>query len=114
MKKYAFLSIIVVLCALSFALSGCQSARSISYGRANEGYVQFVGSKYSSVTVIFDDDVKITAKVNKAGEKVNKNDNTYSVTPGAHKVEVFDSKGNTILAKQIYVSAQEIRTVSLP
>ena len=114
MRKYTFLSVIAALFALCSVLAGCKSARSISYGRANEGYVQFVGSQYSSVTVIFDDDVKITAKVNKSGEKVSKNDNTYAVTPGAHKVEVFDNKGNTILVKQIFVSAQEIRTVSLP
>ncbi len=112
-----FLCIIPVLCAFAalFLVSGCESAKTVSYGKADVGYVQFVSAtKYSSVKVVFDDSVTITARVNSSKDRIVENDSTYSVTPGAHAIEVFDKKGDSILKKKIFVSAQEIRTVELP
>ena len=115
-KTLSFFAIAALLTAALLCLSGCESPKSTSYGLPDVGYVQFVSStkNHKNVTAIFDNDVTIKAKVNSTEDRTIENDSNYAVTTGRHSLQVLDSKGNTILTKDIFVSAQEIRIVYLP
>ncbi|MBR1911606.1 MAG: hypothetical protein IJ828_04545 [Treponema sp.] len=117
MKKHGLLGCIALIALVVAAafFSSCESPRSASYGLPDVGYVQFVSStKYKNVTAVFDDDVRITAKVNSAEDRTIENDSNYAVTTGRHSVQVFDSKGTLLVSKDIFVSAQEIKVIYLP
>lgn len=118
MKRLSFFglsALIAVAVLLVAGFSGCESPRTASYGVPDVGYVQFVSStKYKNAKAVFDDDVTVTIKVNKAEERTIENDSNYAVTTGRHSVQVFDSRGSLVLSKDIFVSAQEIRVIYLP
>ncbi len=118
MKKLNFFELfaIAVLAVLAAAFfSGCESPRSVSHGMPDVGYVQFVSSSnYKNVTAVFDEDVTIKAKVISSEDRTIESDHNYAVTTGRHSVQVFDSKGNILVSRDIFVAAQEIRIIYLP
>ena len=118
MKKlhfFNFFALIAIAVFVALCFSGCETPRTASYGLPDIGYVQFVSStKYKNVRAVFDDEVTVTAKVNSVEDRTVESDSNYAVTTGRHSVQVFDSKGNLLVSKDIFVSAQEIRMIYLP
>ena len=105
----------LLLTAALFCFAGCQSARSAAYGRENIGYVQFVSSsQHGSVRVVLDGSTEFSAKVNPPDKRTIDNGSTYAVLPGSHDMDVYGSGGKLLLSRTLFISAQEIRTVSLP
>ncbi|HBG64934.1 MAG TPA: hypothetical protein DDW78_00465 [Treponema sp.] len=114
-KKRGGLLLVLAAAMAVLALAGCQSARSAAYGRENVGYVQFVSStKHGSVKVVLDGSTEFSAKVNSSAKRTIENGSTYAVQPGSHELEVYGSGGKLLLSRTVFISAQEIRTVSLP
>lgn len=115
MRKLSFFALAALAILGLFCFASCESPKTVAHGIPDVAYVQFVSStRYKSVTVIFDGNAQITAKVNSAEDRTIDNDYNYAVTTGRHSMEVFDSNGKSILYKDIFVSAQEVRIIYLP
>ena len=97
-----------------FVLSGCTGVKTLSTGLENEAYLEFVGNpgNYSGgITVTIDDKTTFTANVNK--DRANRpKGKVYAISTGNHTVSV-SYQGTVIYSKQIFVSAQETKRISL-
>lgn len=107
----------IILAAVSLAaLTGCESAKSASYGVSNDGYIQFCGntSTYTDqITVTLDDTTNFKATVNSTDEIKIRHSNTYQLSSGPHTIAV-SYNGKEILTKKIFISGQSVNIVELP
>lgn len=111
MKQFIYTLVIGV-----FLIStACTGIKSTTKGLENESYLEIVANPndYSGgVTVLLDNDTSFNAKVGKPNKKRPK-DEIYAIPTGKHKISIsYD--GQIIYSKQIFVSAQETKQITLP
>ena len=102
---------------LVLLLCGCKAHYPVAQqsGKEDIGYLLFVSQKeYANtyVTVSLDDKKSFEAKVVKTKDS-NRKGTSYTVSTGRKKINV-DYKGNSIYNKEIFVSTQETKTITLP
>jgi len=87
-----------------------------SGGIDNQSYLQFVQGGSQSykdgITVHVDDNQPFTAKVNKL-KKLSIKGDTYIINPGVRHLKVVYN-GQTLYEKDVVISIQETKQISLP
>jgi hypothetical protein len=108
-KTTVFLTFCILL------LTSCGGTKTLSQGKENESYLEFISQavKYpDGVDVNVDNKTTFKAEVYKSNANRTKS-TVYAITPGTHTISV--SLNNKLLyQKQIFVSTQETKTISLP
>jgi len=107
---------IILLASIAFMLTtACTGVRTVTKGLENQAFIQVMGDKnvYSShVTIVLDGETTFMAEVNKIGTSIPKG-TVYAISTGKHFIEV-KNRNQVIYSKQIFVSAQETKQITLP
>lgn len=105
--------------ALGFILTAITSCKvgyiSEARGKAPEAYLQFVQTQTEydhGVTVTIDGKITFTAKVDKETRRGVKG-NKYAIATGRHQVKVMLNE-KLLFEKEIFVSSQELKQITLP
>jgi hypothetical protein len=110
MKKILFLLAIGLT-----ILTGCTGVKTVASGLENEAFISIVGNPNNyegGVDVTVDETTSFKAEVGK--EHTNRPKGTvYAISTGKHVVSV-SYRNTEIYKKQIFVSAQETKTIVLP
>ena len=96
-------------------LAGCHGLKTASGGLENEAFLEFLGDPANykgGVDVTIDDKTTFTAEVFK-DKRTRTKGQVYAISTGTHTVSVA-YKGKTLVKKQIFVSAQESKKITLP
>jgi hypothetical protein len=86
-----------------------------SKGKEQEAYLQIFQSQTSypdGVVVVVDDQQPFMAKVNK-DKKMNVKGNLYTIPTGRHHLKIT-AGGKLIYDKEIFISSQETKQITLP
>lgn len=102
---------------LVLLLCGCKAHSPVAQqsGKEDVAYLLFVSQKeYANkyVTVSLDDKNTFEAKVVKAKDS-NRKGTSYAISTGRKKINV-DYKGTSLYNKEIFVSTQETKIITLP
>ncbi|MEA3448545.1 MAG: hypothetical protein U9Q98_08890 [Bacteroidota bacterium] len=98
-----------------FFLSGCTGVKTVSKGLENKSFIEFIGKPGNypgGVDVTIDETKNFKAEVHKPGIKRPKG-NIYAIATGKHVLTV-KYNNEIIYNKQIFVSSQETKQISLP
>ncbi len=96
-------------------LGGCRGLKTASSGLENEAYLEFLGDSgfyKGGVNVTIDDKTSFTAEVYK-DKRTRTKGQVYAISTGTHTISVAYN-GKIIVKKQIFVSAQESKKITLP
>jgi len=98
-------------------MTGCRAHYPVSQqsGKEDIAYLLFVstGGQYDKAKVnVSIDDQQYEAEV-VPQKKANRRGTQYTATPGNHQLTVTKD-GQTLYQKRIFLSAQEVKTISLP
>lgn len=107
-------NILILLISLA-TLSGCTGVKSVTRGLENESFLELVGNPNNyqgGVDVNVDDKNTFKAEVNKDHQDRPKG-KVYAISPGTHIVTV-SYENQVIYKKQIFISTQETRKITLP
>ncbi len=110
MKKILFVFAIGLM-----LLAGCRGLKTVSNGLENEAFLEFLGDPGSykgGVNVTLDDKTTFLAEVYK-DKRTRTKGQVYAIPTGTHTVSV-SYNGKTLVKKQIFVSAQESKKITLP
>lgn len=113
MKKIS----ILFSCLLTVLLMGCKANAPVAQqsGKEDVAYLLFVsaGGEYKGQIVDFDiDGQKHEAEVQKQ-KTANRRGTQYTAPTGTHQLTVT-SNGRTIYSKKVFLSAQQVKTITLP
>ena len=113
MKKILFL----FTSLLALLLVGCKANAPVAQqgGKEDIAYLLFVssGGEYKSQMVQVDlDGQKYEAKVQKQ-KTANRRGTQYTAPVGTHQL-IVSSNGRTLYSKKVFLSAQEVKTITLP
>ncbi|MBB4045337.1 hypothetical protein [Bacteroides reticulotermitis] len=108
---------LLLMVGLVLLLCGCRAHYPVAQetGKEDMAYLLFVSPNvYANqyVTVTLDDQTKFEAKVVKA-KKSNRRGTSYAISTGRKKINV-ESGGKIIYQKEIFVSTQETKIITLP
>ncbi len=95
--------------------TACTGVQTVTKGLENQAYIQILGDRdvYSDqVTIVLDSETTFKAEVNKIGTSVPKG-TVYAISTGKHFIEV-KNRNQVVYSKQIFVSAQETKQITLP
>ncbi len=105
----AFVSVIVLLFA------GCKAHYPVSQqsGKEDMAYLLFVSESNKSykINVLLDRSLSFDAKTVRAKD-ADRNGTAYAVGTGRHKIKVLKD-GNVIYEKEIFISTQETKKITL-
>jgi len=110
MKKIVFIFLIGLI-----LIAGCTGLKTASRGLENEAFLEFVGipTNYpNGIDVQIDDKITFKAYVVK-DYAVRPKGKVYAIATGAHLISI-SHKNTLIFKKQIFVSAQETKKITLP
>ncbi|MEI6062775.1 MAG: hypothetical protein WCR72_18880 [Bacteroidota bacterium] len=96
-------------------LSSCGGIKTMSGGLENESFLEFLGnpSDYKGgVSVTIDDKTTFTAEVYK-DKTTRVKGQVYAISTGTHTIAV-SYNGKMLVKKQIFISAQETKKITLP
>ena len=114
MKKQLYFAISLAFFIL-FAAS-CTGIKTTAKGLENEAFIEFVGNPKNyknGLEVNIDDKINFKAEVNKSNAKNPNKGKVYAISTGKHIITV--SYENSVLyQKQIFISAQETKSIVLP
>lgn len=113
MKAKILLSVLAVVCLIV----GCKSSFPVAQqsGKEDMAYLVFVGPRatYGAKLVQVDvDGNTFEAKVIKP-KTANRKGTQYGVATGRRNI-IVKFKGNTVYSKQLFLSSQETKTITLP
>lgn len=108
---------VLMIITLLLLLCGCRANLPVSQqsGKEDIAFLLFVSAKEyknKDVTVTLDEATPFTARVVNA-RKANRRGTQYGVGVGTHQLTV-SSGDRTIYNKQIFLSTQEVKTITLP
>tara|TARA_R110002050_G_scaffold292293_3_gene447557 strand:+ start:5387 stop:5722 length:336 start_codon:yes stop_codon:yes gene_type:complete len=107
---------IILFASIAFMLTtACTGVQTVTKGLENQAYIQILGDRdvYSDqVTIVLDSETTFKAEVNKIGTSVPKG-TVYAISTGKHFIEV-KNRNQVVYSKQIFVSAQETKQITLP
>lgn len=108
---------LLILLALPVLLAACKAHAPVAQqsGKEDLAYLLFVSpQQYSgkTVQVMIDGKTDFPAKVVKA-RKSNRKGTQYGISTGRHKISV-SFEGRTLYQKEIFVSSQEVKQITLP
>jgi hypothetical protein len=107
---------IILLISIGFLLtSSCTGVQTVTKGLENQAFIQIMGDRSSypgGVKVTLDGETTFNAEVNKLGTTAPKV-TVYAIAVGKHFLEI-KYKNQLIYSKQIFVSAQETKQITLP
>lgn len=109
MKKLFICSILICL------FVGCKAPIAMQSGREDIAYLVFVSPKTywnKEVNVSIDNETNFEAKVVKA-KRSNRWGRQYGISTGRRNIKV-SYEGKTIYQKEIFVSSQETKVITLP
>jgi hypothetical protein len=114
MKKLS----IVLACVAAMLLSACRAHMPVAQqsGKEDVAYLLFVSQngdyhkKELSVTV---DDQLFTALGIRAKD-ANRRGSQYTAPTGTHMLIVKNAEGRTLYSKKVFLSSQEVKTITLP
>ena len=115
MKKLS----IVLLCVTAVLLSACRSHLPVAQqsGKEDVAYLLFVsqsGEYHKKDLTVSVDDQSYTAQGWKA-KTSNRRGTQYTAPTGTHQLTVKDSAtGKTLYSKKVFLSQQEVKTITLP
>lgn len=95
-------------------LTSCTGVKTVTKGLENQAYIEIIGtpSKYNGgVDVIVDKDLEFKAQVNK-GTSARPKGNVYAISTGKHTITV-KYQGKILYSKQVFVSSQETKQITL-
>lgn len=110
MKNLIYISFIGFILTVS-----CTGVKTVSKGLNNESYIEMIsnsGNYSDGVEVVIDDNISFNAQVNKGISKRPKG-NIYSISTGKHTITVKHNN-KVIYSKQIFISSQETKQITLP
>lgn len=105
----------LIITLFSLGLYSCGGIKTLSRGLESDSFLEFVGkpSNYGDgVEVKVDSNPIFKAEVNKKKDTKVRG-TVYAISTGQHNLKVF-SKSQLIYQKQIFVTAQETKTIELP
>lgn len=109
MKKILIFSVLICLFA------GCKAPIAMQSGREDMAYLVFVSPKTywnKEVNVSIDNETNFSAKVVKA-KRSNRWGRQYGISTGRRNLKV-SYEGTVIYQKEIFVSTQETKVITLP
>lgn len=109
--SFLFAAVIITLC-------GCKANYPVAQqgGKEYVAYLLFVSSSNShnaDISVTIDETTKFDARTVKA-RKSNRRGTQYTVQPGKRKIVVYDKDGQKVYDKYVFLSTQEVKTITLP
>jgi len=96
-------------------LTSCGGIKTISNGLENDAFLEFLGNPNDykgGVNVAIDDKTTFNAEVYKDKTRRTKGQ-VYAISTGTHTISV-SYNGKVLMKKQIFVSAQETKKITLP
>ncbi|MEG1616009.1 MAG: hypothetical protein RR202_04525 [Bacteroidales bacterium] len=109
------LKIFIYISCLLVAFTGCKVGRTTeTSGYENESFITFTtnAEKPRTVQVIVDNDLRFDAEVKKVSVH-NVKGKIFAIKSGRHLLEV--KEGNKVVyKKEIFLSAQETKTIQIP
>jgi len=94
---------------------GCTGVKTTSYGLEKGAFLEFIGNPIlydGGIDIQLDQKLKFKADVKKENADRPKG-TVYSISPGNHLITV-SYKGKIIYQKQVYISYQETKMITLP
>lgn len=107
--------ILLVFAMGMLLFAGCRGLKTSSSGMENEAFLEFLGDPgyyKGGVVVTIDDKTTFTAEVFK-DKRTRTKGQVYAISTGTHTVSVAYN-GKILVKKQIFVSAQESKKITLP
>lgn len=108
-------NLISILAISLIIFTSCTGVKTVTQGLENESYLEIVGKPSSylgGVEVKIDEKITFKAQVSN-GNTASVKGKVYAISTGKHNV-IITYKDNTILQKQIFISAQETKKLLLP
>ena len=110
--------ILAIVGIAMLTLAGCGGVQTISGGKADKGEIHFIADKSFDISVHIDNSVYTVKTVKEKSYRRDRNlsktaQNAISLTPGQHKVIVFDMNGNQIYEHLVFISANEHKVIRL-
>ena len=115
MKKLAFF----LACLMLMCVSACKTGNfAASSGQDDIAYIWLVSSTDNfadkNMTVKVDDSTTFTMKVQRAKQDTERhNGSVHAIMPGARHIEVIDGNGKVVYSKEIFVSSQQTKMITL-
>ncbi len=110
--------VVIFTCVVAVLLTACKSNMPVAQqsGKDDVAYLLFVsqnGEYHKKDLTVTVDNQTYTAQGIRSKDSDRKG-SQYTAPVGSHQLTVKNSEGQTLYSKKIFLSAQEVKTITLP